>query len=168
MTLLLFPLAIFAGALIFAALSDAASMKISNRISLAIIIAFAIATPIAWESWAVFGEHMFIGLIFFVAGFIMFAVGGLGGGDAKLMSAIALWWTWPDVLPYIFYVTVLGAVLAIFMMVGRNFVPASIATNGMVSRMFSNEKQIPYGIALALGSLLVLPGSDIVQRVLTG
>jgi len=168
MSLLLLPLGIFVFALIFAAFSDANSMTISNKISLIIMVAFALAMPIAWDGWAMFAQHMAVGLAFFVAGFVMFAVGGLGGGDAKLMAATALWWTWPDALLYIFYTTLFGGLLALFLMVGKKYLPVSVATNTMVARMFTETKKMPYGIALAAGALAVLPGSDIVQRVLMG
>ena len=166
--MILVPLAVFAVALIYAALTDASSMRITNRTVLVIMLAFFAATPFAWESWAVFGEHMLVGLVFFVAGFVMFAVGGLGGGDAKLMAATGLWWTLPDAVPYVVYVTLLGGVLAMLLLAGRNFVPASVSTNRFLARMFAEEKKMPYGLALSAGALIVLPGSDIVQRALFG
>ena len=164
--MILIPLALFAIALIYAATTDAASMLITNRTVVVVMVAFALATPLAWESWAVFGEHMLVGLCFFLAGFVMFAIGGLGGGDAKLMAATGLWWTGMDVIPYIFNVTILGAGLALFLIFGRKYVPASVASHRMVARMFSEEKKMPYGIALAGGALMVLPSSDLVQRAL--
>ena len=164
--MLLIPLAAFTVALIYAATTDASSMRISNKTVMVVLAAFALATPLAWDGWVVFGEHMLVGLAFFVAGFTMFAVGGLGGGDAKLMAATGLWWTAGDAVPYIFWVTILGAALAIFLLLGRNFVPASVSTHPMVARMFSEQKKMPYGLALAGGALIVLPSSDIVQRAL--
>ena len=168
MTLLLLPIGIFVFALIYAAFSDARAMTISNKISLAIIVAFALATPLAWESWAMFGQHMGVGLVFFIAGFAMFAVGGLGGGDAKLMAATALWWSWGDALMYVFYTTLFGGLLALFLMLGKKYIPVRVATSGLVGQMFTETKKMPYGIALAAGALMVLPGSDLVQRAFFG
>ena len=164
--MILIPLGLFVLALLYAATTDASSMLITNKTVLVVMVAFALATPLAWDGWAVFGEHMLVGLAFFVAGFIMFAVGGLGGGDAKLMAATGLWWTAGDVLPYIFWVTILGALLAIFLLLGRNVVPASVTTHPMVAKMFSEQKKMPYGLALTGGALIVLPSSDLVQRAL--
>ena len=164
--MLLIPLALFVLALLYAATTDASSMLITNKTVMVVLVAFALATPLAWDGWAVFGEHMLIGLAFFVAGFVMFAVGGLGGGDAKLMAATGLWWTAGDAIPYVMWVTVFGGVLALFLMLGRNFMPASVTTHRMVAKMFSEQKKMPYGLALTAGALVVLPGSDIVQRTL--
>lgn len=168
MSLIILPLIVLCMALIYAAISDAGSMTITNHTSLVIMVAFALATPMAWESWAVFGEHMLVGLAFFVAGFVMFAVGGLGGGDAKLMAATGLWWTAADALPYIAYVTIIGGAIALFLLLFRSYVPVRVTTSAWVGRMFKETKKMPYGLALSAGALLVLPGSDIVQRSLFG
>jgi len=168
MTLLFIPLSIMVLALIYAALSDASSMIISNKICLVVMAAFAMSVPLAWDGWAVFGEHMLVGLSFFVMGFILFAVGGLGGGDAKLMAAIGLFWTWGDALLFLVNVTIYGGALALVLLMARNYVPVNVSTNSFVVKMFANEKKIPYGIAITLGALTVLPTSDIVQRTLAG
>lgn len=168
MTLAYLPLAIFSFCMIYAAITDSAAMRISNKLCLAIIVSFVLMTPFAWAGWGVFLEHLAVGGIFFAAGFIMFAVGGLGGGDAKMMAATALWWTWSDVLSYVLMVTFLGGVLAIALIAGRKYVPVSLATGSLTSRLFSDEKKLPYGIALGLGALIVLPSSDILQRALFG
>lgn len=166
--LLLLPLAVFVTALIYAAISDASSMIISNKICLVVMLAFAASVPLSWVGWGVFGEHMLVGLVFFLVGFVLFAVGGLGGGDAKLMAAIGLFWTWPDAAAFVIYVTLYGGALALFLMIGRNVMPVSVSTNGLVAKMFATEKKMPYGIALALGAMTVLPTSDIVQRAFGG
>ena len=166
--LLLLPLAVFVTALIYAAISDASSMIISNKICLVVMLAFAASVPLSWAGWGVFGEHMLVGLVFFLVGFVLFAVGGLGGGDAKLMAAIGLFWTWPDAAAFVIYVTLYGGALALFLMIGRNVMPVSVSTNGLVAKMFATEKKMPYGIALALGAMTVLPTSDIVQRAFGG
>lgn len=168
MSLFIFPLAVFAFCQIYAAISDAASMRISNKLCLAVMVAFLFALPVSGADLGATAEHFLVGLTIFVVGFILFAVGGMGGGDSKLMAATALWWSWSDLALYIVAVTALGGVLAIVILAGRHYVPVRIATGALTSRIFSDQKRMPYGIALSLGALIVLPSSDIVQRALLG
>ena len=163
--MLFIPLSIFGVCQVYAALNDARAMRIPNITSLFVLVAFALRVPAAWDGWGILSVHLAVGGLFFAAGFAMFAFGWLGGGDAKLMAATALFWTWPDAVTYIVYTTVLGGLLVLVLMVARNFVPVRIATHSLVAHMFREEKKVPYGIALAGGALLTLPTSDIVMRV---
>jgi len=91
--------ALFAICQIMAAVNDAMTMKIPNWISLVLLAGFILITPFAWTDFATFGEHLMIGLGVFAVAFGMFAVGWLGGGDAKLLAATAFWWQTVDLLP---------------------------------------------------------------------
>lgn len=152
---------IFASGMLSAAYKDATTMTIPNWISLALIAGFFLIIPFIWPGWAELGTHILVGFTFFLAGFAMFAFGWLGGGDAKLMAATALWWQWPDAILYVFYTTIIGAVLSIFLMVGRKFIPVRVLTSPWAYKMFKDEKKMPYGLALAAGALLTLPKSEI-------
>lgn len=155
---------IFASAMFMAAFKDATTMTIPNWISLFLIGGFFAVIPFMWPGWTDFGTHLLVGLTFFLAGFAMFAFGWLGGGDAKLMAATGLWWQWVDASSYILTTTLLGAALAIFLMLGRKFIPASILQSPWAYKMFKDEKKMPYGIALAAGALITLPQSQIFLR----
>jgi len=157
---------IFAGTMLTAAAKDATSMTIPNWISLAVIAGFFIVTPFVWESWGVFSEHLLVGLTFFLAGFAMFAFGWLGGGDAKLMAATALWWQWDDSILYVLYTTMIGGVLALALVFGRKYIPEKVLTAPWAYHLFRDEKKMPYGLALAAGALLTLPKSEIFLRSL--
>ncbi len=166
MLLTIFIVVIFAGTMLTAAAKDATSMTIPNWISLAVIAGFFIVTPFVWNGLDVFIQHLLVGLTFFAAGFAMFAFGWLGGGDAKLMAATALWWQWNDAVIYVLYTTLLGAVLALLLVFGRKFIPERVLTSQWARHMFRDEKKMPYGLALAAGALLTLPKSDIFLRSL--
>jgi len=157
---------IFAGTMLTAAAKDATSMTIPNWISLAVIAGFFLLLPFTWAGWDVFSEHLLVGLAFFVAGFVMFALGWLGGGDAKLMAATGLWWQWDDATIYIVYTTFLGGALALLLVFGRKFIPERVLTAQWAYHLFRDEKKMPYGLALAGGALLTLPKSDIFLRSL--
>jgi len=152
---------IFSAFMAMAAYKDATTMKIPNWISLAMVAGFFVITPFVWQGFQVFGEHLLVGLAFFVAGFAMFAFGWLGGGDAKLMAATALWWQWSDATTYIVYTTLIGAALGLFLLLGRKFMPVSVMTAPWAYHLFKEEKNMPYGLALAGGAMLTLPNSAI-------
>ena len=157
---------IFVGTMFIAACKDAITMTIPNWISLILIAGFVIVQPFVFEGWGVLGEHVLIGLTFFLVGFAMFAFGWLGGGDAKLMAATALWWQWPDAILYILYTTLIGAALAMLLLLSRRFFLINIIISQIPFAMFKEEKNMPYGLALAAGALLTLPNSAIFLHTL--
>jgi len=163
--LTLFIILIFAGCMLAASWIDMTSMTIPNWISLVLVAGFLILIPFAWQGWAVFGTHILIGLLCFALGVGMFALGWMGGGDAKLFAATSLWWVWSDLWIYLVYTAVAGGVLAIILVVGRKYFPVSILKTAWLHRLFKDEKKMPYGLALAFGALMTLPKSDIYQFV---
>jgi len=157
---------IFAATMLMAAFKDATTMTIPNWISLVVIAGFFVVIPFVWPGWNEFGTHLLVGLSFFLAGFAMFAFGWLGGGDAKLMAATALWWQWSDAIMYILYTTIIGAVIAFGLLIGRQFIPVRIFTASWAYEMFKDKKKMPYGLALASGALLTLPESQLFLRAI--
>ncbi|MGB3456489.1 MAG: prepilin peptidase [Litorimonas sp.] len=152
---------VFALPLLAAACTDFWSMKIPNQISLLLLAGFFVTLPLTWQGVEVLGEHMLVGLVFFVAGFAMFAFGWIGGGDAKLMAAVSIWFGWGDVSDFIFYTTLFGAALGIFLLLGDKMAPIRLRTSEAGMRLFQGGKDMPYGIALAAGGLFVWPTSAI-------
>ena len=160
--LTLYIIFVVVGCMLAASWSDLTSMTIPNWISLVLVAGFFMLTPFAWQGWAVLGTHILVGLTCFTVGVGMFALGWLGGGDAKLFAATSLWWVWGDVWPYdLVYTAIAGGVLAIFLLVGRKYLPVKVLTTDWMHRLFKDEKKMPYGLALAFGALMTLPKSDI-------
>jgi prepilin peptidase CpaA len=152
---------IFSILLVIAAYKDATSMTIPNWISLAMIAGFIVMIPFTWQGLPELGTHLAVGGAFLAAGFAMFAFGWLGGGDAKLMAATALWMTWPDALQFVLYTTLFGAALGLFLMIGRKFIPVRVLTSQWMYTMFKDETKMPYGLAIAAGGIMTLPNSAI-------
>ncbi|MEM9599874.1 MAG: prepilin peptidase [Pseudomonadota bacterium] len=156
---------IFAAPLLAAAYTDFWSMKIPNKVSLAMAAGFLVTLPLTWQGLPALGEHLSVGLVFFAAGFAMFAFGWLGGGDAKLMAAISLWFGWGDVMPFVLYTTLFGAALGLFIMLSDFIVPVKLRTSELGMRMFQGGKDMPYGLALAAGALFVWPTSSLFMAI---
>lgn len=152
---------VFGVPLVFAALCDLTSYTIKNKICLSLVVGFFLIAPFAGLTWAAFGMHLLVGLCALVVMMALFAVGGLGGGDAKLFAATSLWWLPTELLIYTVYTALIGGAVAICILLLRRFIPVRIATTGWVHRLLRDEKKIPYGLALAPAALLTLTQSSI-------
>lgn len=149
---------VFPFAMVFAALSDLLTMTIANRVSLLLIATFAIVAPLTGMDMATYGMHFAAGALVLVVGFIGFAAGGVGGGDAKLLTAIAVWCGFSDVLVvYLLYAALLGGLLtfAILFFRGTYIAEQAGARFEFLQRIGRKDAGVPYGIALGIGGLLV-------------
>jgi len=157
---------VFPFAMIFAALSDVFTMTIGNRISAVLIGSFLLVAPFIGLSWAEFGMHFAaFGLVLAVT-FALFATGTMGGGDAKLLASTALWMGFgPALLDYLLLATVAGGVFTLFLVFFRKSMLAIYAGEVPILRRMIDEKDIPYGVALAIGGLLAFPDSPAMMWV---
>jgi prepilin peptidase CpaA len=142
----------------FAAAMDLFTMTIPNRISVIMVVGFI---PAAWyaglDIWGVL-DHLAAGLIVLAIAFGLFARGVFGGGDAKLLAAISLWVGLENLLSYMFWVALVGGLLAVVFMIGRQFpLPRPLLGEAWAHRLHNPAGGIPYGVALAVGALLVYP-----------
>lgn len=151
-------LLIFPAMMAFAASSDLFTMTISNRIALILVAGFF---GLAFVSGM--GTHdvlMHVGAAFTVLAvtFVFFARGWIGGGDAKLAAATALWLGFEHLMPYLIYASLFGGVLTLLMIRFRLMpLPAMLADQEWVKRLHRLDGGVPYGIALAAAALLVYP-----------
>lgn len=139
-----------------AALNDVRSLTIPNRISIAIALlypAFVLSSglPIDWLGGLLTGGGVLL------VGFVLFALGGLGGGDAKLLAAGSLWAGPQLVLPYLFLVALAGGVMALAMWLHHRLAKAVIPSMVLVTRSDEGfaKKPMPYAVAIATGALYV-------------
>ncbi len=141
---------------------DLASYTIPNALSLALVAAFALFAVFAGLSMGVVGLHVAAGLVGLGAGFAMFAAGWIGGGDAKLFAATALWFGFADLLSYTLVAAALGGGLTLLILTARRVpLPAGLMGQSWIARLHDARSGIPYGVALAAGALLTLPQAEI-------
>ncbi|PZU94303.1 MAG: peptidase [Chelatococcus sp.] len=151
-------LVLFPAVMAYAAASDLFSMTISNRVSLFLIALFAICAALLGLSWADVGLHLAAGALVLMICFGLFAAGWIGGGDAKLAAATALWFGFGQMLPYLLNAAVFGAVLTVLILRLRaRPLPAMAQNWSWMRRLHAADQGVPYGIALALSALMVLP-----------
>lgn len=151
--LLLFPALMTA-----AAISDMLTMTISNKLSLLLVACFFVFALFLGMPAGQIGMHILAALVILLAGFVCFAFGWVGGGDAKLAAATALWLGWNQIVEYILLTSILGGGLTLALLALRALpLPVSLARQSWMQRLREPRGGIPYGIALAMAGLFVYP-----------
>ncbi|MDQ7981725.1 prepilin peptidase [Paraburkholderia sp. SARCC-3016] len=104
-------------------------------------------------------SHLLIAIFAIVVGAILFALGLVGGGDAKLASVIFLWVGLSVALPALTLICVAGLGISLISIATRHIIPEHRSRLMRTLAMFSVARGVPYGVALALGGvpLIVMP-----------
>ena len=148
--LLVFPLLMIA-----AGAGDVLSLRIPNRLCIALLVLFF---PLAWAigmpAWLL-GVHVATSVVVLLIGYGLFSAGIFGAGDAKLMAAAALWLGLPCTLLLILYTALAGGMLAavsgLLYVLSFEVGQRSASIDGMLTRL---KPDVPYGFAIAAGSLV--------------
>lgn len=151
-------LLVFPALMAFAASSDLLTMTISNRLSLALTGAFFLLTLTTGMPLSVIGMDLAAGAVVLVVSFGFFSQGWIGGGDAKLAAATALWFGFDYLLDYLIYASLFGGALTLLIIQFRKLpLPGALARQVWIQRLHETEGGIPYGIALAAAALAIYP-----------
>ena len=156
---------VFPALVITAALRDVTSYTIPNWISLSLIAAFPVAALAQGVPLATLGLCFAIGAAGLVAGMAMFAVRWIGGGDAKLFAAAALWLGWPAIVTYAAITGLAGGALAMALLALRSPLIRPYILNGPAwfVRLAEPGESVPYGVAICVGALVAFPTSTLMQ-----
>ena len=154
-------LAILPALLLAAACWDIASFTIPNTIQFALIALFLLFVVATGMPAASFGGHLLAGFIGLVAGFTLFSLGYIGGGDAKLFACASLWLGLAALPSYALIASVLGGGLTIAILSFRTLpLPAFFARQDWIMRLHDRSSGVPYGVALAAGALSIVLYTD--------
>lgn len=155
-------LAVLPALLALAAGWDLASYTIPNWLQGALIAAFAAFVVATGLSTALIGSHLLAGFLGLLAGFSLFALGYIGGGDAKLFACTLLWLGLHDILVFALAASLFGGVLTLSLLTLRRLpLPALAARQAWIMRLHDPKAGVPYGVALAAGAFVILPQTEI-------
>jgi prepilin peptidase CpaA len=134
-------------ALIVAAVTDLKRRHISNWLNLGI----ALGAPVFWIAsgltfWPDMIGQIGLAVIIFTIFAGLFAIGAMGGGDVKLLTALALWMHWLTFLELLVIMSIAGGVLTLLMMIRKRIQK----TEGAI--------KVPYGVAIALSGIWTIWG----------
>ena len=159
-------LLLFPALMAFAAASDLFTMTISNRVSLALAAGFLCLAVFSGMGWHDILLHMGAGAAVLVIAFGCFAMGWVGGGDAKVAAGAALWFGFGHLLDYMVYASLFGGALTLLLLQFRQWpLPYAFAGQTWLLKLHSKDTGIPYGIALAVGALTIYPETEWIKAV---
>lgn len=151
-------LLVFPAVMAFAGAMDLLTMTIPNRITLGLaalflVVALAVGMPLDTLIYS----HLAAGLIVLAGCFAVFAIGGFGGGDAKLLASAALWIGLEHLADFLVGVTLAGGLLAVAILAYRRFPLVEPKVPEWAIRLHARGTGIPYGIAISASALMVYP-----------
>jgi prepilin peptidase CpaA len=159
-------LSLFPALMAFAAASDLLTMTISNRVSLALAAGFVVVALASGMGFADILSHLGAGAAVLALAFACFAMGWVGGGDAKVAAGAALWFGFAHLMNYLIYASLFGGALTVLLLQFRQWpLPYPLAGQAWLLRLHAKESGIPYGIALALGALMIYPETEWIKAV---
>src|SRR3954471_23692237 len=159
-------LLLFPALMAFAAASDLFTMTISNRVSLALAAGFLVLALASGVGGYQILMHIAAGAAVLVVAFGCFAMGWMGGGDAKVAAAAALWFGFAQLMDFLLYASLFGGALTLLLLQFRQWpLPYGLAGQAWLARLHAQESGIPYGIALAMSALMVYPETEWVKAI---
>ena len=156
-------LILFPSLMAYAASSDLLTMTIANWVSGVLVGGFLLlAAAAGLTPLAVLETHLACGVAVLALTFAFFAFGWIGGGDAKLAAATAVWLGWDNLYSYGLMASAIGGALTLAILYLRKVdLPAALASRGWIRRLHAAGAGVPYGIALAAAGLLLYPDTAI-------
>lgn len=101
--------------------------------------------------------------IMFAAGYLIFAMRWMGGGDVKLLMVCAMWVGFSKHLAeYVIVVSLLGGALSLLLWGGRKaLVHVPRKRGAQLPRVLRESEPVPYGVAIAIAFLIWLAHGNI-------
>jgi prepilin peptidase CpaA len=159
-------LTLFPAMMAFAASSDFLTMTIANRVSLILVGGFVALALLTGMGAGDMVAHAAAAGAVFVVVFAFFACGWIGGGDAKLAAATALWLGLAHLADYLLYASLLGGALTLLIIQFRAVpLPRAFVGREWAERLHQRGGGVPYGIALAAAALVVYPQTEWMRAV---
>jgi prepilin peptidase CpaA len=143
-----------------------ARLIIPNWVSIALAAIYPAAALVAGAPLIDIGLHLLFGVGVLAVGFVLFQFNVLGGGDAKLLAAAAIWTGLGAIIPFLVWTAVAGGVLALALLTARQLMPAG-AYPAFVDHLLKKQNGIPYGVAIMVGGLLAIPSLPYLSSSLT-
>ena len=130
-------------------------MTIPNYLVLAVLALYVASLAVSFDLSDILFDVL-AAVIIFVVCFVLFALGWLGGGDAKLAPGAVLWVGYDGFLPFLIAMTLAGGILAIALLLLRAGLRAGSASQDRLPVVLQSANPVPSGIAISAGVNLVI------------
>jgi len=132
--------------LVSAGIEDVRTREIANWKNATI----ALLAPLWWwlnglSPWPDLAIQLGVAIVVFAFFLAMFQVGGMGGGDVKMIGALALWFPFQALLWMLIVMSLIGGALTVLLLIER------------AVRRTKSAIEVPYGVAIAIAALISLP-----------
>ena len=160
-------LILFPALVIWAGIKDATSYTIPNWISATLALAFVPVALLLGLSLGQIGLAVLVAFSVLLVGIILFALRWIGGGDAKLLAACALWLGPTALMMFLLTTALLGGGLALGLLALRNplLVPLVQRAPRWVGRLLTPGADVPYGVAIAAAALIRFEQSPLLLQL---
>ncbi|MCB9947728.1 MAG: prepilin peptidase [Rhodospirillaceae bacterium] len=139
--------------LAWAVVTDLRTRTIPNTVPVVIIGLYALHAVTVWPDGGLFGD-LAVAAVALVVGFLMFAANWLGGGDAKLIAALALWAGPQHAMAMVFVIALAGGVMAAAMLIASLiWRPRTADGDDATAAAPVMRRPVPYAVAIAAGGL---------------
>jgi prepilin peptidase CpaA len=155
-------LAFFPVLMAFSASMDLLTFTIPNRLCAALALGYLVFAVLLGVPAFDILLNISCSLAILIIAFVMFNLGWIGGGDAKLAAATAAWLGWTAILNYGLAAAIFGGILTLILLGARAApLPAVLGRIEWLARLHNVKAGVPYGIALAAAGLMQYPNSSI-------
>jgi prepilin peptidase CpaA len=141
--------------LVAAALWDAVTLTIPNYLVLAVAALYVASWTVNFDLSDILFDLLAALAVFGIC-FGLFALGWLGGGDAKLAPGAVMWAGHGGLLEFVVAMTLAGGVLAIVLLLLRAALRGAGAAQDNLPAVLQWASPVPYGIAISSGAILVI------------
>ncbi len=155
--LIIFPLL-----LSIAAFFDLLTMTIPNKLNLTIVLAFVGLAFLLQLPPELVAMSLALGFGVMAAGFGLFALGVMGGGDVKFLATISLWFGLSmNMLDFILLTSIYGGALTLVILALRKvpYFPQFMQGQDWLLKLHDRNSGVPYGIAIAIAGIQVYPNT---------
>lgn len=128
----------FVAMMLAAACIDGSSFRLPNPLTATVALAFPVWAAAQIDDPMHAAWHASAGLAVLAVTAFAFWRGVMGGGDAKLLAACALWTGWSELPRFLITTSLAGGLLALII---------------LCLRQPEERRRLPYGIAIAAGGL---------------
>jgi prepilin peptidase CpaA len=154
--------------LALAAFTDLFTMTIPNRIPAILLGSFLVIAPFTGMEWSAIGLSLVAGFAVLSVCFTLFAFNVMGGGDAKLLTAAAVWFGFnQSLLFFLVAVGYLGGALTLVILLLRSQSNSVLAAGLPIPNSLLMAKKVPYGIAIGAAGLLTFGDAPILQGAIS-
>lgn len=154
-------IAIFAFALLWAAVCDARTMNVPNRIVILLVVSYFPLALLAGFSLREIGLSVAVTALIYAMFFVAFSRGWIGGGDAKLMAGTALWLGAGQVFSFLLWTALFGGLLAVAALVFRAIPLKTVSTGpAWALHLHGLAAGLPLAVAIAAAGLMRLFSSS--------